>query len=1290
MRINPRLRRFLTILLVVFVVAAASMSGLYLWFIHNTTTALRRMVENRSNNTLTLEVKKLRFNPFTHKLAARSAHLFSVDTLHQTVTYDVRVPSLDVQVSSIWELLVHRHLLLDSIQLLDPLVQVTRRFKDKTATSDSVISSSDDGLSVAQEIGDVYNSMLNGLENFGVNRIRMKNAGFQLSDLTQPDLSPTFVNRIDLDLRRDPKFKTDAYVEGSQSLDVQILNQDIQMPNGRHRLSFGKFKLELFRQRVVLDSCTVSAIQTDSARSSYNIFFDSLILVGVDFAAMYRSNVLRADSVYCVSPVFNVHVDNSKAPVKVPDPAKVIREFTSDMDMNYLAVKDATIKLDVQGRKNRALVNSNADNFEIHGLRVYADSVVPVAVDEFELRVSDYKLYNIDSTTVYAFDSVHFRNNTIALSNFSVVTTSHPNRLRNERSFEIPHFALTGLDWYQLIFEQNLRAREAVLYHPDIRYTRHLPVPQQSQTQIISSLHTLDSLLTLDRITIVNGRVMASLGNDGSFEFEDVDLLMNSGRVLSATGVTELRDALQRLVFSNGHIRYGNADIALENVRSANGLVEAGKIEFASNDGAIDATVHNAIVGNMLLDNKTESALINGINWDEAVVTLHALPKISDSLESSNKNLALRNVAGRNTKLILDIDSMQASTFIKSIQIAALDKTGNGPVRVQNVAVDGNAFNLRERNMRVIAKDYSIVDDAINVNDLVIDYHGNDTLYFHAPTTKVNADINRLLNNNFDAKRIEIFQPSIRIVTNESEKERSNSAFSQNIHHIILHEPAVSIQSTNHAGTTSLAMPSRKNGLVELTDLNFDSSGFRLAFFRLNTDRILMESASDERFSIDTGSLMLKLNDVVSYSQTDSNSWAAHVDSLQLYNGAAFVQTKQGKFSFDSLVTGNIGLSNNTTTDKHAFAVQNKMAWIQTFTGGYEDSVSALQWYNVRLEPLKQEVKLDSFSFHPRLSRDEFIARAPYQTDYVTFSTGAVSLEKFRYNSAEDSAFTIHYATVHHPIITAYRDKKAPFHHGITKPLPTDMVRRIPFRLNAQRVDIYNGFTSYTERNARTRNTGTITLNRMNGSIINAKNFGLVEKDSLTLLMDAWLLNTVGTHVRLRQAYVDTLNTFRLSVWLEPAPLPALNPVLAPLMNVAVTSGELDSFRMRAIGREYVSLGETEMFYHDLRVRLLKDGDLNKRSFKHRMASRVINAFVIKSNNKDRVGVVFYERDRERSFFNYLVKMTVSGMGTSMGFKRNERSLKRYNRTIEQKAAPPIDFEISDPRLDEKKIESTR
>jgi hypothetical protein len=43
-----------------------------------------------------------------------------------------------------------------------------------------------------------------------------------------------------------------------------------------------------------------------------------------------------------------------------------------------------------------------------------------------------------------------------------------------------------------------------------------------------------------------------------------------------------------------------------------------------------------------------------------------------------------------------------------------------------------------------------------------------------------------------------------------------------------------------------------------------------------------------------------------------------------------------------------------------------------------------------------------------------------------------------------------------------------------------------------------------------------------------------------------------------------------------------------------------------------------------------------------------------------------------------------------MGFKRNERSLKRYNRSIEQRAAPPIDFEISDPALDKQKTESTR
>jgi hypothetical protein len=73
------------------------------------------------------------------------------------------------------------------------------------------------------------------------------------------------------------------------------------------------------------------------------------------------------------------------------------------------------------------------------------------------------------------------------------------------------------------------------------------------------------------------------------------------------------------------------------------------------------------------------------------------------------------------------------------------------------------------------------------------------------------------------------------------------------------------------------------------------------------------------------------------------------------------------------------------------------------------------------------------------------------------------------------------------------------------------------------------------------------------------------------------------------------------------------------------------------------------------------------------------NAFVIRKNNNGKTGIVYFERLRDRSFFNYIVKMTFSGMASSIGVKKNKKYLKQYERQLDIKNLPPItglDFQL--------------
>ena len=94
---------------------------------------------------------------------------------------------------------------------------------------------------------------------------------------------------------------------------------------------------------------------------------------------------------------------------------------------------------------------------------------------------------------------------------------------------------------------------------------------------------------------------------------------------------------------------------------------------------------------------------------------------------------------------------------------------------------------------------------------------------------------------------------------------------------------------------------------------------------------------------------------------------------------------------------------------------------------------------------------------------------------------------------------------------------------------------------------------------------------------------------------------------------------------------------------------------MRVVGREALAFGEMKMAYHDLKVNVVNTK--KKRGF----LTFLVNT-MIKNKNTDKKGTVFFERLRNRSAINYLVKITLSGVSSSIGIKKSDKLLRRYKK----------------------------
>jgi len=96
-----------------------------------------------------------------------------------------------------------------------------------------------------------------------------------------------------------------------------------------------------------------------------------------------------------------------------------------------------------------------------------------------------------------------------------------------------------------------------------------------------------------------------------------------------------------------------------------------------------------------------------------------------------------------------------------------------------------------------------------------------------------------------------------------------------------------------------------------------------------------------------------------------------------------------------------------------------------------------------------------------------------------------------------------------------------------------------------------------------------------------------------------------------------------------------------------------------------------KMLYKDLKVEFLNKNDQGKKTFVTKVISIVAN-LLVKRNNLKTSGSVFAERNRERSFINYWIKIVLGGSLTNAGIRSNSKQEKKYRKALKKVKVPEI------------------
>jgi len=1243
-------------------------TALHIYVVNNAETLVENIVASESKGKLRLKVKSIKFNYFSKKVELQDITFFSNDSLDLPTYYNFHVDKIKIKVKALIPIFTRKELKIDSLFLFAPKIEVTRLKPLDTAGQKDI--------SIPHEMGKVYNSIIDALKFLEVKRFQFDDGEFKLVNKVLPNQQPLIITRMHFHIETDPDTNAEDFLE-SDKLVFWTKGQDITFPDGNHRLAFSRFRIKIKKRLIEIDSCTLIGKRADGSGSGFSLYIDTLKLTNVDFQSLYEKGLIKADSVKCLDPKFKIELElknKTAGTKKIPNLDTLINQLTGDMQLNYVGVRNAEVSITTNRNDKSTSFTSEKNNFEMTGLRIDHSLPQPISLESFDMAIRNYENFVKDSSYFLRFDSIRLRESKILLSNFSINTEPY----KDKRNIQVRQFILSELSWADLLFDQKVIARQALLIHPVIDYYPSANEKAKSKNPIVNSMAGINNFMSLEKLVIENGKIKIKTRHSIDLLLDDANLILNTNNVADSLSVENVQGSVELLNFKKGIMKTKGLVVNMDNA-SFNGNSKQflfDKVIIYDHQQTFNVNARNVKLDSLVFTDSLKMLTGQGISWEKAHVELNLLQtgkKANDPL-----TILFTKIQGNNTQLYINNPKSSLAVFLNTISIASIDKKEK--LKVNALKTDGKDLYWFGPYTSLTADKFSLADNSVSTltNFQFKQAKNNDSVDVKASSIVFTPDINSIIKGTSQIKNAKISEPFVKLRFAEKKDSSQQTPLPEiYIDELEMQHPVFSLETLASKGLRKLYWDGSKSNFL-LKDFTSKGIDNRISIGSLNTtlSNFSFTNANNRTTSSREGSLKIQLSNL-EVSPGKKLFWSAKVNEMIAKNFTAdSLGKKPATVKLYEGILKNLQLGSEINGDLKAIIKKNPSFTISDISGEIIDEKNHWTWSDLSFSKPGQSLSVDSVSFHPVKSRDEFVSASKWQTDYITLKTGKISVSKFDLGQyLEDSVFRSGNITIDEPYFTSYRDKTPPFHAGIIKPLATKLIQKIPFKVSIDTILISNGTAVYTELNDKTKETADVRVTRMSGDIFPIKNFELTPTDSFRIRLNFYLLDSGWIRLRTRESYLDTLSGFLITLRMQPHSMLYLNKILPALSSIKLQSGYLDTLTMRAVGQDYLSLGEMRMYYHDLKVQFLKNGSEEKKRFLQGLMTFIANSFVIKNENKKRVGVVYFPRLRDRSFINYFIKIAMSGVASSVGAKKNKRLMKRYNKQIKVRQLPPIDFD---------------
>lgn len=312
-----------------------------------------------------------------------------------------------------------------------------------------------------------------------------------------------------------------------------------------------------------------------------------------------------------------------------------------------------------------------------------------------------------------------------------------------------------------------------------------------------------------------------------------------------------------------------------------------------------------------------------------------------------------------------------------------------------------------------------------------------------------------------------------------------------------------------------------------------------------------------------------------------------------------------------------------------------------------KDKVYNIQIGVFELDKIKQSIKINTATVTPTMSEATFVNKLKFQKDLFNVQLKNIYFAGVDLTSLLDKKTLIADHLAMEPIIKVFNDKTVtPDTANKIGKFPYQSMMTMPTQFYIKNVQIKNGYISYRERGAISKDIGDVFFSNVNGSINNITNMASYIKQQA--LMEVNVTTKFLNIAAVRSQWKIPLNAndgaFNITGNVGSFDGTKLNPIIEPLGMGSIKSGTIKSFNFNLRGNDLKTVGEAVMLYNDLKIKLLKSKD---EEIKNKTVTSFVANLIIKdqnpSNGKTRTGKIDFNRVVTKSFFNLVWKSIFDG-----------------------------------------------